>query len=306
MFYNYESDKKYLYHYTSSTTLVKHILPTGMIRFSPLSKTNDPRESKDWTFGFGVNHNSSAFNKLDGKDFILLENRATFIAKGTCKLLCLTMDELGCHIPDIDVIYKRGYCRPRMWAHYAENHNGICLIFDKIRLNEVIENSKRNESVLYTGEVKYNNRSQAPSLYNNPFIINYDEVLEFGMEIAVHRHIAYYHKELFFEKSVDWKEEREYRWVIREIDAADFFVEIKDSLKGIILGPNFSDKLFEKIEKYNDNYSYTIGQLRWKNGVPEMIPRFHPKKTVKQYLFLDNAKDFMKKLLYRNKNLYKT
>lgn len=48
---------QYVYHYTRRETAFQHILPSRTIRLGPLSQTNDPRETKSWTFGLSGGSN---------------------------------------------------------------------------------------------------------------------------------------------------------------------------------------------------------------------------------------------------------
>ena len=49
VWYGLQDHNRYVYHYTSSSTLADKILPTGKLRFSRFENVNDPRESKEWT-----------------------------------------------------------------------------------------------------------------------------------------------------------------------------------------------------------------------------------------------------------------
>ncbi|WP_411800844.1 DUF2971 domain-containing protein [Aeromonas caviae] len=50
--------------------------------------------------------------------------------KEKTSLICFTKDKIlsGNHLEDMPL---RGFCKPRMWAQYAGNHSGVCLIFDE-------------------------------------------------------------------------------------------------------------------------------------------------------------------------------
>ena len=52
LWYALQREDRYLYHYTRAETLVNHILPSESLRFSRFQNVNDPRESKDWVFGY--------------------------------------------------------------------------------------------------------------------------------------------------------------------------------------------------------------------------------------------------------------
>lgn len=42
---------RYVYHYTTRDVALQHVLSMRKVRLGPLTKTNDPRETKSWKFG---------------------------------------------------------------------------------------------------------------------------------------------------------------------------------------------------------------------------------------------------------------
>jgi hypothetical protein len=80
----------YLYHYTRAETLVRHILPGGSIRLSPFAETNDPRESKEWTFGLG---SAVPWNGRQETSEEALATKVAAILRTTTKVLCLCADD---------------------------------------------------------------------------------------------------------------------------------------------------------------------------------------------------------------------
>lgn len=126
---NFIDAHKYLYHYTSREVLLEYILPSEKIKMSQFGLTNDPRESKKWSFtivfpGIVYPLNSNEVNSIIDK--------ANLLVKEYCKVICFTRDD-----PNIEKlhhghkIYGRGYAHPRMWAQYAKRHTGVCIVFDK-------------------------------------------------------------------------------------------------------------------------------------------------------------------------------
>jgi hypothetical protein len=105
-------------------------------------------------------------------------------------------------------------------------------------VHRAIEAAIPENCFLYSGRVTYRNRSQAPSLRDNPFILNYDHVRSDGLRYATTVHIQRYYRELLLEKSIDWADEREYRWLANPIDSGQLFVPIQNALVAIVLGDN--------------------------------------------------------------------
>lgn len=48
--YNVRDDQKYVYHYTSAEKAIQFILKDRTLLLNSISATNDPKESKEWTF----------------------------------------------------------------------------------------------------------------------------------------------------------------------------------------------------------------------------------------------------------------
>jgi len=75
--------------------------------------------------------------------------------KKRCKTICFTCDEEDGVGFSIDGIYSRGFCKPRMWAQYADNHSGVCLVFDWVKIGESIRNAFREEKLVFEGHILF-------------------------------------------------------------------------------------------------------------------------------------------------------
>jgi hypothetical protein len=109
-----------------------------------------------------------------------------------------------------------------MWSHYANNHNGICLIFDR-SCNEPF------------ADFSLERFSRNKVDYDNYVPINYLKSKREGIE------------RLFFTKSADWEYEKEYRYVLKE--KYGFVKFNKQFLKGIIFGLNVNVENIERLKK---------------------------------------------------------
>jgi hypothetical protein len=112
---------RYVYHYTSRDSALQHILSGRKIRLGSLLKTNDPRETKSWTFsiaGSAVLPDSPIERKTEIDKLKQIFEAAKGI-RGKCKVLCTSMDD-----PTYDQTFqalafhefKRGFGHSRMWA----------------------------------------------------------------------------------------------------------------------------------------------------------------------------------------------
>ena len=85
---------------------------------------------------------------------------------------------------------------------------------------------------MYAGCVSY---ADAATDEIEAFTLSSSEVERLGVCEAVEEHIHVWHPVLFFRKSREWENEREYRWLLRSPEPAPEFVSIRDSLRGLVL-----------------------------------------------------------------------
>lgn len=273
MWYLLSDENKYVYHYTRATTLVEKILPRQQLRFSRFENLNDPREAKDWEFGY-VTYSNGNFEKTT--DIGIAANE---IIKRNCRVGCFVSDVYeatisGAKDDPISPIYERGHSRPRMWAQYADNHSGVCLVFEKDKLDQNIRTAaKYLDATVTSGRVEYaNSEALRKSNFIDPLILELDKIERFGLEIAVEKHTKFHLNDLFFLKSKDWSQEREMRWVIHDNGAEDFFVPFKGALVGMALGDKIEERHRPAIGKYCLENDLDIVDMRWRNGLPQPRP----------------------------------
>ena len=139
-----------------------------------------------------------------------------------------------------------------MWSHYADNHKGFVLIFDKTDLKnaerysiteEQLENKIRLEKVEYVE--KQIDLSEDIENYVRSKMPNFDDaVIVPDGTISQHKL-----REFVIQKSVEWKYEKEWRMIPRIIDLEKQsplgYVECRP--KGIILGTHCDEENSKKI-----------------------------------------------------------
>lgn len=263
MIYGHRDSSRYLYHYTKSKIALDCILPSHKLMFGNYVNTNDPKETKHWEFSIGTNENRD-LSKYDMND---LSNRLSHAFKSQTKVLCFSKDDnelSGNHISDI---YKRGFCKPRMWAQYCENHTGICLVFDWQKIEKIVEERFSCDFLVLNGAVNYKNRGIVPSRNESDYCINIDYLERYGFNDYASAHFKKYYRRLFFEKLADWHQENEYRWIVVADTTKPIFIDFKDSLVGIIFGESTKDKDIDKAITLTDNSIQYTG-LKWKNCSP--------------------------------------
>lgn len=190
-----EWGKDYLYHYTHFESAIK-IIASGYLLFSDYKRVNDINESN------GIEIITSTSLKDKEYDELL----------SNYKMICFSMDKDG----------RKGFDIPAMWGHYADRGQGVCLAFDKTKIEEIIESSNECTSNIVT--------------YSEG---NIDERLVPEKQCSLLDFIMNSRNELFFQKSKDWEYEQEYRVIT--FNNALKSLDIRDCLvSAIIYKLNFS------------------------------------------------------------------
>lgn len=168
-----------LYHYTNVDRALNHILKTRMLRFGAYTNTNDPKEAKTWQFDLGTNENRDLGAYKMAETSAWLSNRL----KERARLLCFSMDRAPLTGAPMSDIFNRGFSKPRMWAQYADRHTGVCLVFDRARIDDAISRQVARANRVLAGPVEYVDR---PVLGNWDtdwqFMINIDALEDIGRE----------------------------------------------------------------------------------------------------------------------------
>jgi hypothetical protein len=261
---NFTSADKFLYHYTSSSTAMEHILKDRSLRLGSYTKTNDPKESKTWQFSLGTNE-SRDLGKYKMEE---MSNWLSNELKLKTKLACFSMDTVplsGWHFRDI---FNRGFAKPRMWAQYARGHTGVCLVFDRQKLHELIHARFEAEHTVVSGRVAYVNRDVVPDFSKQQYTINIDHLEAVGSDAYVRDHLLTHYQQLFFEKMTDWRDESEFRWVVFATTGNDLYVDLTDALVGIVFGENTDPLEIEKMMEITKPWRLRYMGLKWRNCSP--------------------------------------
>ena len=212
-----------------------------------------------------------------GKDLVDLTREATRIAKATSKVVAFVRDDpssTGRGFGD----FGRGYAHSALWAHYGDGHSGVCLVFDRDALSGAMKAALLPQGRLYAGTVTY---EDAGSDEIDAFSLFHPDIEQHGLEAAVEAHIDKWHPVLFFRKSREWENEREYRWLLRSPVPAAAFVPIVGALRGLALGHDFPRTDLDSVDYLAKRYAgLSVGTCRWDNGVPKMHPHGGPPGAV--------------------------
>lgn len=251
----------FLYHYTKFKTAIR-IISNNALMFNVFNNVNDPRENKKWginRFNCDKNH-TITINDID---------RINEKLRLKWKVLCMVSDVERNDISVIEKEYCRGYSHSRMWAQYAENHKGACLVFDKEKLKKCINQTLSSKGILYSGNVVYEDFSK---LENGLFRFDISEMNSVGLDACIDNHLKKFYFPIFFLKKKDWESENEWRFVFYSKSDEEIFINYGDSLLGIIFGCDC---------QYYSNYNSLFkkkqvrtGVMCWNRGHPGVSERF--------------------------------
>ena len=174
-----------LYHYTSFQSAFS-ILNSKSLLFGKLSQMNDINEAYRPCF-----YRLENYSEEDVQEIL-----------SSIRQISLTIDKED----------RKGFAITPMWGHYANKDEGVCLVFDKNKLEEH----------LHDKEIKYKEIS---------YCRGYDRSIEISGE-SVDSLFAKNSDNLFFTKSDAWQYEQEFRILAQ--DGRDK-LNFGDSIIGIIL-----------------------------------------------------------------------
>lgn len=233
---NTENLPRFLFHYTKVETAI-NILKSGTLLLHAPEKMNDPHEYRlRETNGVFINENSS---EVDNHKAISIHTDAIKERNCTVRMASFSIDKNPHWCKPI----KRGWNRVSMWTYYAESHAGVCLIFDRKKLEE-------NFSLAFSN-IKCR-------CICNPIQYVDDNKLEQYEDMFWEAHETYLddkHIKHLFTKLDDYAPEQEYRFLLvnKELsNSVDLQLPIKKSICGLITGDRFKSKdttIKEKLQK---------------------------------------------------------
>ena len=237
-----------LFHYTKFESLLK-ILDTMTLRSLPLSKLNDLNEAN--------------IDSLDWNQDFMLVFKAEKYVKEQCSIISFSKNYMN------GPICEEGSNHPAMWAHYAQDSKGVCIVLDK---GNLLENNKKQLSTLF-----YKLEPVGYSLHNAP---------KYGIEYESYTDVSDFvrknYKELFYKKHVDWSYEDEVRFFV---ESPEIYLNIKGAIKYIVLGGRlrFDEAQIERLIEL----MITPGKKAYRyfnmHSFAEMMP------TINGYLTVDGA-----------------
>lgn len=259
-----------IYHYTSSRAAIEHILYKKSLLLNSLSKTHDPLEFEDYAMPLRPGRPYSAEHLRELADLLSELNR---VFKESTKMMCFSADYRDAIDPEGYSVFRKGYCRSRMWSQYADGHRGLCLVFDRDALLDRIKGQVTSEITvehdavhLEADYITYNDAlpGLSDALYTDPGVLNEISVMEF-----IEGNIRVY----LFQKLQDYEHEQEYRICLYSAafnSSESFHIDYGDSLEGVILGCRFPEQYTMNINEYSKAQGFTVFHISWSNGRPDV------------------------------------
>ena len=281
------SPDKFLYHYTTAETAIDKILPKENLKFSPYIHTNDPYETKNWSIS--IKDQLTEIRIAKGRKSVIelitkfYDKRSYYIndIKSQIRLLCFSEDEKNItSIHDLESFgLKLGWGYPRMWSQYGtnkkdnnkNNHNGVCLMFEKEIIDLEITNNFSRNFLIHKGTINYSDDLIDESLNK----INLSTIKTEGIENAIKNRIYNNIKGFFFKKAEDWQNEREFRYVLipkNETVENDFLISISKSLKVIIIGCEIDSSIEKEILEIAKKIDVRVYKMDWDFSIPMIFP----------------------------------
>jgi len=248
---------EYLCHYTTQKN-AKKIIKSMTLRFGKVCNSNDPIEMMD------VRANLTTGNpwvlQVGGESECVrgaMESYMKIYLNKILQVICFSKGRIkniedgvemnikdnciyAIHNDSISAFSERPpYYLPRMWAQYGENHNGVCLIFNKRRLvNQVIKQTQSAYNFKHR-DVVYDDLLDSLPLRGHMY--EYHEYNAMHIKQFIQEFLEKYSNYYYFTKDIDWRDEQEYRFLLwNKIGNNNYdnkIIKINNKiLTGVILG----------------------------------------------------------------------
>ena len=211
-----------IFHYCKLSTAIENILPRKELLLSPMLNTNDPRENKSFVFG-------GFFSEpIDIMKVAPLNEDISFYLREDAKVISFSKDN-----------YEKnlfGFEYSKMWAHYGDNHKGICLELDKeefLKENEDIINSNFLKEIIY---YKFDITKPVEHKRVNHAFMEFMGKEKYLREKFRNENLDY----LYYTKNKEWESEQEIRLLHFSENKTNEYCSIKKCLKNIFVGVDFN------------------------------------------------------------------
>jgi hypothetical protein len=247
-----------LYHYTSLEKFFA-ISASKTLRASAIRRVNDPTETEEFNrHGVrGAVTNDEESLRLQIQQTMRLRQIINEV-KVQALVACFSTDKV-----EACGFIRKGFAIPQMWAHYGQNHRGVCLVFSKSALLSSM-NTAYPECI--HREVTYNTE-----LVSGAHISLDPDVATHLSDVEIRDKAAEAASKMFwFNKDSGWAYEQEYRLIIPQTTEQFVQISLDSILKGIVLGSQFPKTALQHIEPWRNTLSNTphaVTSMYWDRGV---------------------------------------
>jgi hypothetical protein len=258
----------YLFRYMGTDGL-SYTVGSKQLRMNAWSAMNDPRESHRWT-------PPGDFVTATELDADAVARRVDDALRGASKLLSLTSDRDPADEASKAYPFHRGWARAALWAHYAGNHSGVCMVLDTTEVMSAIGNlPPRDRRYTFVGRVEYVDGPLDIALHDK---VDDETSLDEAIEKLLDAKGTIEH--LHLTKNRDWSYEAEVRMAVVHADAhpddlhSPLYVPLGSALKAVILGeahpsPAMTAAGVKHLLQDDPPEIYSIG---WSSGIPTLAP----------------------------------
>jgi Protein of unknown function (DUF2971) len=256
-----------LCHYTKGEAAFEHILHDQVLRMSPYARMRDPLENRELAFV-----SATAVDDSQAEDIRLLHlGELIQQVRNRMVLLSLTADAEDGYGPEHEP-FMRAWARARLWEQYAQNHAGVCIVFDRVSLLKDLRAHLSARGPTAAKTVDYSPRgftdtatSQIDLTRFNPYDLP-----------ALARFVIERQHDLFFVKTLDWKSEHEFR-VIHSPDEASgegyvYVPFLAGSVRAVIAGERFAEARLDAARATCDQVGVELLRIEWRAGIPRPTP----------------------------------
>ena len=250
--------RNHVAHY-SRLEHVANILHDKKLLVGPVCNFADPRESSmGWLYPEGGpdSDKRQAAEEMKCK------------AGRQVRLLCTAAPKE--HLLGNSLTEEAIYGRPRMWAQYGDESRGFCVVLNRETLdNRLLQVAERDEHLI-SGKVKY-----FPWLE----MVGGDSTIPYGpehdprdMDIFELMNDNKMLRSIYFKKSIDWKEECEYRWLLFARTEKPIYVSIENSIKAVVLGSRFPLNQWSQVKDYCREIGSSCFWLEYRHPEYQLLP----------------------------------
>ena len=231
----------------------ENILTSGELKMFPFVQTNDPLEYNHRFIGSVDTYRG----KHEGRD--LTNERLCIEHKLLYDAFFLSTCQNGVSVD------KKGYKKLRMWSQYGDSHKGLCFCLSKQKIIKYIENKYSSTCCFYHKNITYNHKMS--EIYQNAilkgFLSQKTDVEGFSIE-----YITKEKNHLFFKKVNDYRDEKEYRFVLMRKESDDLCpkLNLHEILTAVIIGDKQNKNYLSAYQRFKTIYNVPFYRLKWFGG----------------------------------------